>query len=370
MSQPRRRLTRICAVLAVLAPLALLFGGRAAHAAPQLVAFTVVDGRLGIVHVTATGLPPNQLVVLGVLSSPLADTHYQPEYLNYTTSDGGTIDLNDNTGEFLCGSQIQLSVLAVGAMPTPLIPNPVLPIVSPDSALVQSPIILAQCPSTSPAIGIAGAANGIARVSGVGLAIKETVTVTVTSVLTGGTLGIALTQTDVQGNFSVPVPLFGPVCNDTIVPHAAGAAGSLAIGLPAAYICPPDPGVITGPALPTPSPTPSASSHPAGQNHAAPAPPQAAHLTVRNVPAVVRAHGLETIVVETGLPNALLRARFAGPAIQPSAFSVRADNQGRARITYQAARLPAGTATTVGYSISYTAGGHLLQRAGSFTVSG
>ena len=369
MSQPRRRLTRICAAFAMLAPLALLFGGRAAHAAPQLIAFSVVDGRVGIVHVIATGLPPDQLVVLGVLSSPLADTHYQPQYLNYTTSAGGTIDLNDNTGEFLCGSQIQLSVLAVGASPTPLTATPVIPIVSPDAALLQSPIILAQCPATSPAIGIAGAANGVAQVGGVGLAIKETVTVTVTSVLSGATIGIALTQTDLRGNFSVPVPLFGPVCNDTLVPHATGAAGSLAIGLPAAYTCPPDPGVIAGPASPTPTPTPNASSHAAGQNHAAPTPPQVAHLTVRNAPAAVSAHGLETIAVETGLPNALLRARFAGAAIQPTAFSVRADNQGRARITYQVPRLLVGTVATVGYSISYTASGHVLQRTGTFTIT-
>ena len=370
MSQPRRRLTRICVALAMLAPLALLFGGRAAHAAPQLIAFSVVDGRLGIVHVTATGLPPDQLVVLGVLSSPLADTHYQPQYLNYTTSDGGTIDLDDNTGEFLCGSQIQLSVLAVGAEPTPPMVTPVVPIISPDAALLQSPIILAQCPSTSPAIGIAGAANGVARVGGVGLAIKETVTVTVTSVLSGATIGVALTQTDVRGNFSVPVPLFGPVCNDTLVPHATGAAGSLAIGLPAAYTCPPDPGVITGPITSTPTPTPGASSHAAGQNHPAPTQPQVAHLTVRNAPAMVRAHGLETIAVETGLPNALLRAHFAGPATQPSTFSVRADNQGRARITYQAPRPPAGTIATVRYTISYTGAGHPFQQTGMFTVSG
>jgi hypothetical protein len=329
-----------------------------ARAATASVSVIVLNGRTGLLHVTATGLPPNAFVWLDLVTQPIADPTNVVQYIRATTTAAGTIDVNDPTGVFICGTYIQLIVELIEPtfvfLPTGV---PQLVLAGEDAAAV-SPSILGHCPSTNPVIGISGVVGGVAQVSGQGFNVKEVVGVSVSSAATGFVTGVTV-QTNDLGNFTATVPLGAITCPDTITPHANGLAGSMADGAPFAYACP------------TPSPTPTLTTVPPTPTAtASPQVPQAAHLTLVYGPSRVAAHQLETIHVTTGLPNTLLRVVFISGTVPSRAFSVRTDNQGVARITYMAPpHVPTG-AHVVHFTVSYMAGPHVLSQSGSFTVVG
>lgn len=362
MRDPQHRLMpQLMAPLLVLACLAIGVLGpqRAAHADAPTVSFDVVNGRIGLIHIRATGLPPDMPIELDLVTQTLADPTVL-QYLQPTTSDGGTLDLDDNVGEFICGTRLQLIIKSIESVPFTFRNAPFL--FQGGDILAMSPIILGQCPTTTPIIGITGVTNNVAQVNGQGFNIKETVGISITSMLTGFSTGV-VTQTDLLGGFTAQVPLGAIRCGDTLTPHAAGLAGSLATGAPFAYVCSDPPEATPG--------TAPATTVGAGQAAAPPPASKNAHLVVSNSPPVVSYHQLETVRVDTGLPFAMLHASFAAPGLRLTAFAVRADNQGRARVTYMAqARPHVGQRLQALFTITYSAGGRTFHQTGVFTIAG
>lgn len=364
MREPFRRSLRCLLIFALLGGIASSIAGpsRSAHADAPSVTFTVLNGRTGLIHVTATGLLPDTLVWVALVTQPIAAPANVAQYFKVATSDGGTIDVDDPTGVFICGTYVQVVIDLVRFTYTVSTAGVEQLLTQSEEPVAYSPIVLGQCPATNPMIGITGVTGGVAQVSGQGFNIRETVGITVSSALTGFVTGVTV-QTDLQGNLTAAVPLGAIVCPDTITPHATGLAGSIATGPPFSYTCPPPP--------PAPPATPDPPEPATGAAHAAAPPaPRTAHLALACGPASITAHQLETIRVSTSLPFALLRAAFSATGLPSTAFSVRADDQGRARLTYMAPpRIPAGR-HVVHFTISYTAGSHTYRQGGTFVVVG
>jgi hypothetical protein len=365
MREPHRRsLARLLFPLLLGTCIALGLPGQrnTTHADAPSISFSVLNGRTGLLHVTATGLPTRTVVWLVLVTQTLANPPQVAQYIKVTTSDDGTIDMDDPTGEFICGTRVQVVAKALQPPQVAAIPGPWQQILVIGSTDAESAIVLAHCPATNPIIGITTVTNGVAQVSGQGFYLKETVGITITSTLTGFVTGVT-TLTDDQGDLAAAVPLGAITCPDTLTPHAAGLAGSIATGAPFSYVCGDPPPVV----LATATAAPTAKAAPA---EAVPPVAGEAHLTLTTSPPSIRPHQLETIRVAAGLPNVVLRAVFTAAGIQPAAFSVRADRQGNARFTYMApARVPSGH-HLVRVTISYRVGSRTISQTGSFTIVG
>lgn len=357
MRHPQTRIPRLAIPLLIFVLACCMVGPRrTAQAGDSTISFSVINGRTGLIHITATGLPPNLPVEIDVYGKTIAYPPQVMEYISVTTSDDGTIDQNDNVDAFICGTYLQLILYSLKPH-YGIYSGTGKPIAVAGDILAQSPVILGSCPVTTPAIAITALANGAAQINGAGFYPKEPVAITLTPVLAGAVTG-GMVQADETGVFSATLPLGTIACGDTITPQAVGQAGSIASGVPAIYSCP------------TPTATPPTGSSAAGAAQAATG-SRSAHLLSENTPAVIGYHQLEIVRVSTGVPRALITAAFAGSGVRPVQFTRRADSAGNARMSYMAVvRVPAGKRLSVRYTITYRAGGRIYRTGGMFSIAG
>jgi hypothetical protein len=328
---------------------ASLVGTRQTAHAAGTVSITVVNARVGLLHLSGSGFAPKQTLYLTIAGATIANPNYITRYITVVTTPTGSFDFDYPLGEFVCGTFLRL-------------------VVSDDQdVLAESPAILGTCPTTTPTLTIAGVSGGLIGVSGQGFAIAETVGISVTSLLTGAITG-TVTMSDSTGAISATVPL-GPIgCGESIQALARGGAGSIAASPPFFYNClPPQPGE------PVHAPPPDPPARSAGQSAAIlhRHPVHGIRLDVSSSPPSLIVDEFETLRIATGVPGVQVAVRLTIPGKTLASLSVRADAHGEAVISYRVPLRPApGKQVIVTYTVSYHTGRLQFQHRDTFVVRG
>lgn len=346
----RRTLARPAALAAVILFLALslIAPRQAAHAAPTAV-ISAVNARVGLLHLSGSGFAPGQQLFLTVAGATIANPDYITRYITLLTTPTGSFDLDYALGEFVCGTYLRL-------------------VVSDDQdVLAESAPVLGVCPVATPTLTITGVSGGLIGVSGLGFAIKETVGISVTSLLTGAITG-TVTLSDSTGAISTTVPLAPFGCGESIQALARGGAGSIAASPPFFYNClPPQAGEPAHAPPPDPPARAAGESRIVSQRHTA----HGIRLDVSSSPPAVAPGGIETLRIATGLPHAVLSVRLTALGRTLATLQVLADGRGEATVSYRVPLHPArGGQVTVTYSVAYRAGRLQFQHTDSFEVAG
>jgi hypothetical protein len=351
MREPvRRTLVRAAALAVMIICLSASLAGQrqAAHAAATA-SISVLNGRVGLLHLSGSGFAPNQTLYLTIAGATIANPSYVTRYITVLTTPTGSFDFDYPLGEFVCGTYLRLVVS------------------DRQDVLAESPTILGTCPATTPTLTITGVSAGRIGISGQGFAIAETVGISVTSLLTGAITG-TVTMSDSTGAISATVPL-GPIgCGESIQALARGSAGSSAASPPFFYNClPPQPGE------PVHAPPPDPPARSAGQSAAVlhGHPVHGVRLDVSSGPPSLTVNEFETLRIATGVPGVRIAVWLTIPGKTLASLSVRADARGEAVVAYRVPLHPSpGSQVVVTYTVSYHTGRLQFLHSDTFVVRG